>query len=51
MDLEGSARGISGMPSWHLPEVVEETYGKYMCIVGVTDTWSYTATPLYVIVA
>jgi len=37
-------------PSLHLPEVAEETYGKYMWIRGITDTWSYTASPLYVFV-
>jgi hypothetical protein len=51
MDLEGSARGINGTLSWHLPEVAEKTYGKYMWIVVVTDTWINTATPLYVFVA
>ena len=36
MDLEGSPRGVN----WHLPEVPEETYGKYMWIRGVTNMWS-----------
>jgi hypothetical protein len=51
MDLEGSARGINGTLSWHLPEVVEETYGKYMWIRDIIVTWSYNASPLYVFVA
>jgi hypothetical protein len=51
MDLEGIARGVNGTLSWHLPEVAEETYGKYMCIRGITDAWNYTASPLYVFVA
>jgi hypothetical protein len=51
MDLEESARGINGTLSRDLPEVAEEIYGKYMWIRGVTDTWSYTASPLYALVA
>ena len=52
MYLEGSPRGVNGNLSWHLSDDAdEETYLKYMWIRGVTNTWSYTASPLYVFVA
>jgi len=51
MYLEGSPRGVNGNLSWHLPDVAEETYLKYMWIRVVINTWRYTSTPLSVFVA